>query len=204
GVTVGSVTGKLKVNCRNAVNSSIYNYDGAIASIPTSGVNTGTVLDWWDTIDDYNNNVAFPAPYSKQDAPEDWDPDEHYCGDDNWEDVSVPGDIMYQDKLSGLTWTSDQGTGSWPTALNNCNALNASNYGGFASGWRLPTQKEWMQAYTNGIWSQKTQLSLSESYYWSSSSRSDYTSSAWLVHLHNGFTTSGVKTGTSHRVLCIR
>ena len=55
---VNGVTGKLKVNCRNRVRSAVYNYDGAVGSIPNTGVTTGTIIDYWDTIDDYNAGTS--------------------------------------------------------------------------------------------------------------------------------------------------
>ncbi len=59
GTVVNGVTGKLKVNCRNRVRSAVYNYDGAVGSIPNTGVATvSTNYDYWDTIDDYNNGVS--------------------------------------------------------------------------------------------------------------------------------------------------
>lgn len=49
GVTVGPTTGKLRLNCRNGANLSLY--DG------TTGLG-GAGLDYWDTIDDFSNGVG--------------------------------------------------------------------------------------------------------------------------------------------------
>jgi hypothetical protein len=52
-----------------------------------------------------------------------------------------------QDKITGLSWSKLQAGARWNTAWSNCQSLN---YNG-QTGWRLPTQKELMEAYTHGI-----------------------------------------------------
>ena len=49
--------------------------------------------------------------------------------------------VIY-DKNTGLRWqkSSSPNTLTWKAAYNYCNTLN---YGGYSSGWRLPTVKEW-------------------------------------------------------------
>lgn len=59
GKTIGGVAGALKVNCRNRANSAIFNTDAMLPG--TSGVTTGTTINWWDTMNDFNNNGAFPS-----------------------------------------------------------------------------------------------------------------------------------------------
>ena len=54
GQTIAGLTGALKTNCRNTVNSTFFNYDGDVGSLLTTGVTTGTAFDYWDTIDDIN------------------------------------------------------------------------------------------------------------------------------------------------------
>ncbi len=119
GVTVGVVTGKLKVNCRNSINNTYYNYNGAVASIPATGVTTGTTYDIWDTIDDYFGQPAstgFPAA---------WSVTNNYCGgvesvvddDKAWKDITTTAAgapstctvdgarCTMKDKISGLEWS---------------------------------------------------------------------------------------------------
>jgi hypothetical protein len=205
GVTVGSVTGKLKVNCRNRVRSAVYNYDGAIGSIGTSGVSSGTAIDIWDTIDDYNNNVSGLPPS----VVPGWE--NNACGgvddpslstdDDNvWKDVTTTSGgatsncatdaarCTMQDKITGLWWTKTQSNVTWDAAWSNCQTLS---YNG-QTGWRLPTQKELMEAYGHGIRSAVSASWITQSglnnWFWSGSSNSSSSSNAWGVNLSNGYT----------------
>ncbi len=172
----------------------------------TSPAISGT--DVWDTIDDYNANGAFPTT-----APSGWD----QATGANWimdpanDTVTVNGlcdgaeACVFIDRITGLMWTKEQGTGStlysWQDAITQCDNLN---YGGYTD-WRLPTQKEMMQAYTDGIWSQKAtdKLSLTSNAYWSSSTGSYDTSYAWGVDLLDGSTDYKGKS-ISTRVVCVR
>ena len=168
GIVVGGVTGKLKVNCRNAVRLS--SFDNT-----TSPAATGS--DIWDTIDDY---YGLPASTN---FPPTWSVANNYCGgveatagDNNvWKDVTTtdgvtestcsvtPGNCTMQDKISGLKWSNkiewyerdsrrtDQfrlrTTATWGEAVTRCSALFRNG----VSGWRLPTEKELTDAYNHGI-----------------------------------------------------
>ncbi len=174
GAVVNDVTGKLKVNCRNRVHTAVYNYDGALASIPTNGVTTGTDIDYWDTIDDYNNNVSgLPTSVVSGWTNNDCGGVEATAGDNNvWKDVTTSNGVTtsrcdltatnctMQDKISGLWWSKQQSSSAWNTALNTCGVtLNTTTYTGNSphvgyngqNGWRLPTQKELYDAYNHGI-----------------------------------------------------
>jgi hypothetical protein len=211
GVTVNGVTGKLKVNCRNRVGSA-FNYDGAISGIGQSPVTSGTAIDIWDTIDDYNNNVSGLPPSIVTAWGSNTD-----CGgidtpglssdDDNvWKDVTTTNgttastcaatsaNCTMQDKITGLWWSKQQTGAAWNTAWSTClTTLNGTTYGtnsvpGYngQTGWRLPTQKELMDAYNHGIRSAAdkppinnwiTEASIAANYFWSGSSVSSATSS---------------------------
>jgi hypothetical protein len=115
-------------------------------------------------------------------------------------------DCVCKDRISGLFWAKAAATtGTWENAITYCDGLNGSTFGGYSTGWHLPTQKEIQQSYVNGIWSQKdaAKLNLQTSYYWSSSTVSTVTSAAWIMYLYNGFVTNTTKTGT-YSVLCVR
>lgn len=120
GVTVGGVTGKLYVNCRNRARTAVYNYDGAVTAITNSGVSTGTTLDYWDTIDDNNNNVSgMPTDVITGWSNNDCQGVESSPGDDMvWKDVTTIGDgttasncattgahCTMKDKITGLEWS---------------------------------------------------------------------------------------------------
>jgi hypothetical protein len=227
GTTVAGVTGKLKVNCRNGVNLSEYNYDGSLSGIPATSVahNTTPSRDPWDTIDDYNRNDAILSLFPNANLPGSWSTD-NFCGgieatanDSNvWKDVSVDGvdpdsvgcsnssdACIFKDKISGLEWSElISSSRNWPDALNDC---NSSNLGGH-SDWRLPTQKELMDAYSHGIRSAGTTNWLTSAemnnYFWSASSVSDDTNDAWVVYLSNGYSGGNVKTSTTHDLVCVR
>ena len=68
--------------------------------------------------------------------------------------------------------------------------------------WRLPYQKELMQAYIDGSWGN---LSSAGSYYWSATTASRSTHRAWITYLYSGYTNTSTKTsGGSYRVRCVR
>jgi hypothetical protein len=234
GVTVNGVTGKLKVNCRNRVSTSsptVYNYDGAIGSIGQGGQTGGSVRDIWDTIDDYNDNQVGGVPagiVASWTSSTDCYGVESGAGDDNvWKDVTTTngttastcaatsGNCTMRDKITGLWWSKRQASGAWNTAWNTCvTTLNNTTYAGNSvagyngqTGWRLPTQKELMEAYTHGIRSAASTNWITEShfnsYFWSGSSVSSGTTSAWYVHLAYGATNSGSKTN-AYQVVCVR
>jgi hypothetical protein len=223
GVTVGSVTGQLKVNCRNRVNSTIFNYDGAIGSIGQTGVTSGSAIDIWDTIDDRNNNVSGlpPSIVTAWGSNTDCGGVESAAGDDNvWKDVTTTSGgaasncatdadrCTMQDKITGLWWSKLQSSGAWNTAWNTCQTtLNASGGYNGQTGWRLPTQKELMEAYTHGIrsaartnWMTEANMNAN---FWSGSSVSYNSGHAWNVTLANGYTGNNPKNFT-FQVVCVR
>jgi hypothetical protein len=164
GKTVAGVSGKLKVNCRNRIRSTAFNYDGDIAFIGNGSHTSGVTLDIWDTIDDYNNNVSGLPP----DIALEWGSEtdctgvEISAGDDNvWKDVTTTiaaesssctidsGRCTMLDKITGL-WVSKiqtPGTGlSWDAAWRKCLELSHNA----KDDWRLPTQKELLAIYLHG------------------------------------------------------
>jgi len=210
GVTIAGVAGALKTNCRNTGNRTYFNYDGAVGSIGTAGVTTGTTYDYWDTIDDYN---GFPA--NKVAA---WSSDT-VCDSSVWQDVTTtnggstittcaasPASCQYKDKITNLVTTKVISTAlAWNTALSTC---ASSTYGGYAAGtWRLPTQKELMSMYEHGITSLDSAnfmtLANMRNYFWSSSTGSYTTTYAWIVYLAYGYPNTNGKTSATY-VVCVR
>ncbi len=197
GKTVGGKAGNL-VFYKNM--KGVYNNSTAPAVAGT---------DVWDTVDDYNLNGAFPTT-----APSGWD----QATGANWvmdstNDTGAGGGTaadnlcngteacVFKDQITNMMWTSDRGSYTWQNGITQCDNLN---YGGYAD-WRLPTQKELLQAYTDGIWSQKatTKLSLSATWYWSSSTSSGATTYAWGIDPTYGGSANGAKNG-SMPVVCVR
>ena len=233
GVTVNGVTGKLKVNCRNLVGSA-FNYDGAISGIGQSApVTPGTTIDIWDTVEDHNNNVSGLPPSIVTV----WGSNTDCGGIDTpnlpnennvWKDVTTTNgttastcaatsaNCTMQDKITGLWWSKLQTAAAWNTAWSTClTTLNGTPYGtnsvpGYngQTGWRLPTQKELMDAYNHGIRSAAsdnwiTEDSMDDNYFWSGSSVSYTTYSAWNVNLARGHTNDTYKLNTK-QVVCVR
>ena len=120
-----------------------------------------------------------------------------------------------KDSRTGLIWSAaSSGTytnsftaltdGTRPTDGNSvlfCNGLNTATYGGKTT-WYLPTQKELMQAYIDGIYSQDTVFGTT-SHFWSSSENSSDSTYAWYVGLYYGHTYNLDK-GSSTDVRCVR
>lgn len=67
------------------------------------------------------------------------------------------------------------------------------------NGWRLPTQKELMQAYIDGSYWNLTQPSY---YFWSATENSSTT--AWAVSLYNGNSGNLSKSYSNNQVRCVR
>jgi hypothetical protein len=202
GSIVNGVTGKLPVNCRNTARSAVYNYDGDVASLSDGAIATGTTVDIWDTIDDYNGGTAgLPSGTVAG-----WSSStvcggiESTVGDSNiWRDVTTTdgttastcagtvANCSYKDKASGLEWSKDS-TGTWPVAVQYCSGLTFNG----KTGWRLPTQKELYGAYEHGIRATESANFVSNfsQHFWSSSTVSpvsnynyynNYTDNAWYL-----------------------
>src|SRR5690606_34512120 len=113
--------------------------------------------DIFDTVDDNNSYGAYPTTNP-------WGADEFLCGFDSvlapdektWEHVSGTGaNALFKDRISGLIWTrgTDTNTRSWQDAITYCDSRDHEGF----SDWRLPTQKELMDAYSHGIFDLKDQ-----------------------------------------------
>jgi hypothetical protein len=217
GKTVNGVAGKLKVNCRNRVNPGVYNYDGAIGSIGQGGhTASSTDFDIWDTIDDSMGNPPEVVSGWESNDCSGVDTAESSTDDDKvWKDVTTtngttastctatPANCTMQDKITGLSWSKLQASAAWNTAWSHCQ----SNYNG-QTGWRLPTQKELMEAYTHGIRTVPNTSWISfedmtNGPFWSGSSHSYEAGEAWYFYLSYG---GGLVDGKFYtgQVVCVR
>ena len=181
--------------------------------------------DPWDTIDDsLLSNLYQPLPTSE------WDPSKQ-CGsirtwgnlDGNWMDLSYAGGAGYStcsatncaflDINSLLIWSRAPNplAENWSTAKYLCQSNSTLNsYPGSAMHqWRLPTQKELMSAYANGINNVlvSSQLMDRTKSVWSGTtfvaSIGGNSENAWTMSLSKGQTSPTFKTGTNH-TLCVR
>jgi hypothetical protein len=185
----------------------------------TTGTANG-IPDIWDTIDDYNGGDQAVPPgivanwntlgVSNTDC---YSIDIASTGDSNvWVDAtmatngtksscaSTPSNCTMMDKITKLSWTKLKGPTDWAAAWNAC--FN-SPYNG-QTGWRLPTQKEMLEAYVHGIRSAATtttgtwhSIDNFNSPYWTGSTSSQAPSNAWTVKLASGESSSLLKTSVS-------
>ena len=160
-----------------------------------------TTADLYDAIDDYANNTTFPVT-----APAAW----RSATGANW--TTTISNQKYKDEITGLSWArSDGNYRTWEEAVSYCiSGIGSSGTYAGTNTWRLPTQKELMQAYVDGIWSLKSGLYLQGGpggyFYWSATTMSDSPTDAWYVSLYNGFaSTEGVSSdkGLPNLVLCV-
>jgi hypothetical protein len=163
---------------------------------------------------------------------------EDYQGEEaTWTDATSGGQAVWKDTRTGTYWSADQGSKAnnftmstcpffttysdvpnykknYDGLSSNCGGTNdAINYcakltWGGRSDWYLPSQKELLQAYIDGMYNQAgTNLAnasafTTTNYFWSSSEVSYGSSYVWLVHLYRGCNLDGVKT-TGYSVRCI-
>ena len=211
GKSLGGITGALKTNCRNTVNNTYFNWDGAIGSLPNTSQTGGTTNDIWDTVDDnYGLSTATVSGWSTNTL----------CDSTTWTDVTTTdggattttcaassANCQYRDNITNLVVTKNiSASSTWNASVQAC---NSSTYGGFSAGtWRLPTEKELMSLNEHGIVSLAsanfmTLATMQSPYFWSSSTLPQLTANAWIVELANGSVNNVTKTST-YPVLCVR
>ncbi len=188
-----------------------------------SGTGAHGGADVFDTVNDINDNGAFPMTVPTvtnggaavagwyQATGANWVRD---AQSDNGAGGGTAGNglcegsehCVFKDLLTGLYWTRHDGSfQTWENAITYCNGLNGTICGGYASGWRLPTSKEQFQAYIDGIYSLKdaNKLNLEGNTAWSSTTYSTDTAQALCFYF--GFDTScwlGKATATG--AVCVR
>jgi hypothetical protein len=173
-----------------------------------------------DTVDDFYSSALSPALWN----------DEYNCNEKNFEEVSnsaswlIPSSEgtwgawtnIWHDRLSGLYFTNIQPSTSpftfnWQTGMSICtNGLNSGD--GFGK-WRMPTQKELMQLYINGIgnvvnsagnnlapWSSTTDTT----FVWSSTLNSGAAATVWGINLGNGKVYYLYRTDKTMYLMCVR
>lgn len=107
---------------------------------------------------------------------------------------------IFQDQLTGLYWTNVLSTSrKWSEALNDCAALNGGTGG---SGWRLPGEKELLQAYLDGTPRIGGAFGNLNGDFYSSTSVSSYPNSIKGANFRSGPATLG--RGQNGGVVCVR
>lgn len=142
---------------------------------------------------------------------------------------------VWKDNRTGLYWSSKKSTGTVTNSftamsLNTCDFFNTTPRGSYTGGdadcgeainycatlnfgdktdWYLPSQKEAMQAFIDGMYNQAgTSLADAAAFtgpanYWSSSERSNSDTNVWFYNLGVGTVNIATK-GTSMDVRCVR
>lgn len=156
--------------------------------------------------------------------------DDYQGEESEWSNMSVGEDIAWRDERTGVYWSAHQGTMSNIFTMASCDyftSIPRSSYDGSDSDcglainycatldfagrtdWYLPSQKELMQAYIDGIYNQagideaSAAAFVTDNYYWSSSEVSGSSTHAWNVYLNPGNTDSNFKTYTDNGVRCV-
>jgi hypothetical protein len=110
-------------------------------------------------------------------------------------DCDFFNEVLYSERgdytCSGIDCDTDCGN-----AINACAqlSLDADGNGTDETNWYLPTQKELLQAYLNGMFNQTRAAFTSTNYFWSSTEMSLWYDSAWYVRLYFGATNTTYKT----------
>ena len=173
----------------------------------------------FDTLDDYNGAQAtLTSPSSSP-----WSSD-NLCNESNFTNKTGAAPLapsyttptyanqswtqIWKDELSGLYLTNilhtAAGGSDWYRLSAMCTGLDSLNGGNGGTGWRLPTQKELMMLYIMGISKVSFAGGSTNASFWSSSGVSNLPSSAWMVSLSNGNTSTSTRNGTTNHVLCVR
>jgi hypothetical protein len=205
GIVVGGKSGEIVFYKNQANTATQYNRttgDGALAGV-----------DAYDTIDDFNGGGGFPTETPSgwvQATGANWIMD---AASDNGDGGGTAGNglcegteaCVFKDRLTNLLWTKTLNGGttySWEDAISQCENLS---YGGITD-WRLPTQKEWLAASINSMWTQKdtNRLSVATTAYWTSTTRGHIHDTAWIVAPVNSLSdpTNRLKTDL-FKVMCV-
>jgi len=173
-------------------------------------------------VDDYNDGQDIPADSFS----ENWTnctADNNYCGTN---DVNA----IYRDDHTNLVWSDYLDSGEEHTWfwVNNCYEPETAENPGTCSAdgddacqcvkktssktgcealgdgnWRVPTQKELMQAYIDGSWGIRSDFLDAGNLFWSATTKSNDTHGAWGVALNYGYTPYNAKT-TEYDSRCVR
>ena len=220
GQQLAGVAGALKTSCRNAVNTSNFNYDGPVAALPYSAINGAGTADYWDTVDDGGLPTTQVTGWSS----------DNYCDASTFSDVTTinggtsftscgsSSTCIYKDLISNLQVTGVLASGAinttnpgspaslaWNVAVNTC---AGSTYGGYAAGtWRLPTQKELLALTEHGLsklagtgFAGASDLGTG---LWSATTYYGGGTSAWVITTVRGSSQPVVKTGALS-VVCVK
>ncbi len=113
------------------------------------------------------------------------------------------------DKKTHLVWqrVEDGNVYTWANAKTHCASLNAVSFGGFSTGWRIPTIKELQTIVDDEVATTPTIdpvfTGTVAGVYWSTTPVASTPSAAWYVPFDNGSTDFDGMTN-ANRVRCVR
>jgi len=196
-------TGTMSVNTLSNTTTSVS--AGYYAATTLSTVDTDLIADnikSGKTIFGVAGNLAsVGVDYSQQKDMvfDDYDDNDSTVEESTW--TSIDSGNAYKDTRTGLYWSAVRTTSStWANAPAQCAGTLHS-----LTGWYLPSQKELMQAYIDGIYNQAGATFTTANRFWSSTENHEWGSitNAWDVKLHSG-ETAGYGKADAHAVRCVR
>jgi hypothetical protein len=207
GKTAGGIAGSL---------AYLRNMADMVTFDRSAGGGAATGVDPYDTVDDTNSSgasYAFPTT-----NPTGWQQADgsNWLRDSTSDDGAGGGtagnalcdgteDCVYKDRLAGTYWAqASSSMDDWENSISYCESLS---YGGYTD-WRMPTQKEMLQAYIDGIWSTKaaSKLNLLATSYWSSTTNAQSTTNAFTMNFAQGVGGQFSKSSPSsaYKSVCVR
>lgn len=172
GVSVNGTSGLLKTNCRNAISAG-WDY------------NSNGTYDWYDSVDD-QQMAGYGLPLQQASGWNSW----FLCNSTDW---TTTAEGHLKDNITNLTWHHASATASWTGALTACSSLNENG-----ATWRLPTQKEVMQAYSHGM----AHVYQTTYQIWTASTYSQNVNNAWVATIASGDMRPAAKT-TGYYYTCV-
>ncbi len=162
GTTIAGITGTKRdiKQCRNAAHLATFDAN-SVADTDNIPATANGIVDPWDTVTDSNGGLGISPSQGPWGA-------QYVCDSSNFTNVSSAGFAgltptggsvggnrnftqIWRDELTGLYFSNilcDWFCMNWQSAMSMCNNLNS---GDGVGNWRLPTEKELMQLYVNGI-----------------------------------------------------
>jgi hypothetical protein len=200
GKTIAGVQGSLKF-CANGVSTGVsHDSDPSLTS------------DIWDTVGDSADGDLTGGVFAPLTSP--GAVPLEMCDTEVWMDVTQDGDCTdsgddcsYKDSITGLEWAEEYGSSNNFVALaNHCQDVTFNG----KSDWRIPTQKELLQAYVNGFARIKDPNFYSLApveLAWSSTipyGTGFETSKRYGVSMYHGHASSVLESATGNIVYCVR
>jgi len=190
---------------------SIVDYGSYNPSIDTtyfSGMNASRY--WSSTTPAINSSNAYNVNFYNGYVPSNYKSDDYYVccvrgGDYVTGDFTDNGDGTVTDGNTGLMWQQGEGgQKAWEDAITYCEGSSLAGY----TDWRLPNIKELRSIINDSIYDPAIDTNYfpdaHASYYWSSTTNTGSSSSAWFVSFYYGYVSNFYDKTIDYYVRCIR